>query len=208
MHLCGPGPRRPLRPPDLLRPRSRLARASLPGRFLRIDQRSCPPPPFLGWGAPSTQYLADLQQLVAGVRADLAAPGLVFLCGQLGTVDHAPEPTWIGVQEAQRSAVALDPTNDLASLALAADGTSVALRYERPVSGGAPSLYRAADAVGVLGVSSVSVAGDTVTVAFSRAMGAGGRLAYGFSDVPTDAWVRDAADACPVPCLTGLVVSP
>jgi hypothetical protein len=50
------------------------------------------------------QYLADLQAFVANARADLAAPGLAFLCGQLGTFDGANLAQWLPVQEALRQA--------------------------------------------------------------------------------------------------------
>ena len=233
---------------------SMIARAKLP----------CPtiPPKGLLWfqgesdalaNRTTAQYLADLQQFVAQAREDLAAPNLVFLCGQLGTYDAANQPYWVGVQEALRRTVAadpqsalvtavdlakadsihfsvagyrtmgqrfalgarqrvfghaVDPTNDLLSVALAPAGTSVTLNYERAVAGGGAALYRATDVGGALTVTTVVVSGATVTVSFNRAMGAAGRLAYGYSNVFTDPWVKDFADASPVPCFDALVVTP
>ncbi len=64
------------------------------------------------------QYEADLGAFVANAGGDLAAPGLVFLCGQLGTYSAANLATWLPVQEAQRRVVAADP---FAALATAVD---------------------------------------------------------------------------------------
>jgi len=239
-------------------------RGTLYGSMISRATKACPTTPVRGllWfqgesdalsNRTRAQHLADLQQLVSQARADLANPNLVFLCGQLGTYDAANQPYWIGVQEAQREAVAadplaalatavdlgkadsihfnvagyrtmgqrfargarqrvfgqgVDPTNDLVSASLAPAATSVTLTYERPVTGGAASLYRATDAGGALTVTSAVTTGATVTVSFDRAMGAAGRLAYGYSNVPTDPWVKDAADASPVPGFDAMVVTP
>ena len=239
-------------------------RATLYGSMISRAARACgaTPPRGLLWfqgesdalsNRTMAQYLADLQQFVAQAREDLAAPNLVFLCGQLGTYDAANQPYWIGVQEAQRQCVAadpqsalvtavdfgkadaihfsvagyrtmgqrfaqgarqrvfghaVDPTNDLVSVALAPAGASLTLTYERAVTGGVAAMYRATDAGGALTVTSAVAAGATVTVSFGRAMGASGRLAYGYSNVPTDQWVKDAADSSPVPCFDAVVVTP
>lgn len=239
-------------------------RITLYGSMVSRARKACPvtPPRGLLWfqgesdalsSRTTAQHLVDLQQLVAQAREDLAAPGLVFLCGQLGTFDGANQPYWIGVQEAQRRLVeadvlsalvpavdlpradsihfnvagyrtmgqrfalgarqrvfghAVDPTNDLAAVALAPAATSLTLTYERAVTGGAAALYRAADAGGALTVTSVVTSGATVTLTFDRAMGGGGRLAYGYSNRYSDAWVKDAANASAVPCFDALVVTP
>lgn len=105
-------------------------RFTLYGSMLTRARRACPqlPPRGLLWfqgesdaldGRSSAQYLADLRTLAANLRADLGAPRLVFLCGQLGTYDFAVQPGWLGVQEAQRRfaaedlAAALSPAVDL-----------------------------------------------------------------------------------------------
>ncbi len=103
---------------------------------------------------------------------------------------------------------AVDPTNDLLGVALDLTKTVATLTYERAVTGGAAALYAATDTGGALTVSSVVVAGSTVTLTLNRAVGVTGRLAYGYANVPAAAWVKDAADASPVPCFDALVLTP
>lgn len=240
------------------------ARITLYGSMVSRARQACPttPPRGLLWfqgesdalsNRTTAQYEADLRRFVAQAREDLGAPGLVFLCGQLGTYDGAVQPWWVGIQEAQRLVAAsdpaaalatavdlpradsihfsvagyrtlgqrfatgarqrvfgeaVDPTNDLVSVALDGTKTVVTLTYERPVAGGGATLFAAADAGGALAVNAFSVAGATVTLTLGRAVGAAGRLAYGYANVPTAAWVKDAADASPVPCFDGLVLTP
>ena len=103
---------------------------------------------------------------------------------------------------------AVDPTNDLVSVSLDVTRTVASLTYERPVTGGAAALYAPTDAGGALTTTSVVATGATVTLTFNRAVGVAGRLAYGYANVPTAAWVRDAVDASPVPCFDALVLAP
>jgi len=204
-------------------------------------------------GRTTAQYLADLRDFLMQVRGDLAAPELVFLCGQLGTYDLADQPEWIGVQEAQRQAAAtdpltalapavdlskadtihfdvagyrtmgrrfatgarrlvfgepVDPTNDLLTATVVTGGAGVELRYERPVSGGRAGLYRATDATGTVAILDAAVTGDRVTLTFDRSLGAGARLAYGYSSLFADTWLVDAVDGTPVPLFDGLVLTP
>jgi|GEM_PF-1724965 len=102
------------------------ARNTLYGSMLHRARTACPaaPPRGLLWFqgesdalTPRTraQYAADLAAFVANARADLAAPGLVFLCGQLGTYSAANLATWLPVQEAQRAVVGADPAAALAT---------------------------------------------------------------------------------------------
>lgn len=66
----------------------------------------------------TAQYRADLAGLLSGLRADLGAPGLLALVGQLGTYDAADLARWLEIQEAQRQGAESDP---LAGLATAVD---------------------------------------------------------------------------------------
>jgi sialate O-acetylesterase len=102
------------------------ARQTLYGSMLHRARTACPatPPRGLLWfqgesdalaGRSEAQYAADLGALVAALRSDLAAPGLVFLCGQLGTFDAANLAQWLPVQEAQREVVLADPAAALAT---------------------------------------------------------------------------------------------
>jgi hypothetical protein len=105
------------------------SRITLYGSMLHRARVACPaaPPRGLVWfqgesdaiaGRTQAQYEADLGAFVANARGDLAAPGLVFLCGQLGTYSAANLATWLPVQDAQRRVVAADP---FAALATAVD---------------------------------------------------------------------------------------
>lgn len=107
------------------------ARQTLYGSMLHRARTACSgtPPRGLLWfqgesdalaGRTQAQYATDLSALVASARSDLGAPGLVFLCGQLGTYSGADLAQWLPVQEAQRSVVAADPA---AALATAVDLT-------------------------------------------------------------------------------------
>ena len=239
-------------------------RVTLYGSMISRARHACPttPPKGLLWfqgesdalsNRTTAQYRADLQTFVAQAREDLAAPGLVFLCGQLGTYDGANQPYWVGIQEAQRQTVAADPLVGARdggrpraiglhplqrrrlphARAALRDGRAAARlrprgrpdrrpardRARRPEDdrdadlratgrGGAATLYRATDAGGDLTVLSAVVSGSTVTLTLHRAVGASGRLAYGYSNVPTDPWVKDAGDASPVPCFDGAVLTP
>jgi hypothetical protein len=111
---------------DAAHPSSRI---TLYGSMLHRARTACPatPPRGLLWfqgesdaiaSRTQAQYAADLGAFVANVRGDLGAPGLVFLCGQLGTYSAANLATWLPVQDAQRRVVAADP---LAALATAVD---------------------------------------------------------------------------------------
>lgn len=102
------------------------ARNTLYGSMLHRARTACPvtPPRGLLWfqgesdaiaGRTRAQYAADLEAFVANARSDLGAPGLVFLCGQLGTYSAANVATWLPVQEAQRDVVAADPAAALAT---------------------------------------------------------------------------------------------
>ena len=240
------------------------SRITLYGSMLHRARLACPGTPARGilWFqgesdalAPRTtaQYAADLARFVSDARADLSAPDLVFLCGQLGTYDAASQPAWVGIQEAQRQVVvsdpraalatavdlpradsihfnvagyrtlgqrfargarrlvfgqAVDPTNDLVSVALDASATVATLTYERAVVGGAPTLYVATDATGTPTTNAVVASGATVTLTLSRPLASTARLSYGRANVATAAWVKDAADASPVPCFDGLVLTP
>ena len=76
------------------------------------------------------------------------------------------------------------------------------------VQGGNTGLFRATDAGGALTLNSVMAAGATVNVTFTRAVGNGGRIAYGYTNLYNDAWVKDAADASPVPLFDAVVLTP
>lgn len=105
------------------------SRITLYGSMIHRARAACPvtPPRGLVWfqgesdalaSRTVAQYEADLTAFVANARGDLGAPGLVFLCGQLGTYSAANVATWLPIQEAQRRVVAADP---LAALATAVD---------------------------------------------------------------------------------------
>lgn len=105
------------------------SRITLYGSMIHRARTACPTTPARGivWfqgesdaiaNRTQAQYEADLGAFVANARGDLGAPGLVFLCGQLGTYSGASLPSWLAVQEAQRRVVAADP---YAALATAVD---------------------------------------------------------------------------------------
>ncbi len=56
----------------------------------------------------TSQYRADLEQLLDQYRTDLDAPDLHLLCAQLGTFTGANLALWLPVQEAQRQVAAND----------------------------------------------------------------------------------------------------
>ncbi|MDF1700124.1 MAG: sialate O-acetylesterase, partial [Planctomycetota bacterium] len=67
-------------------------------------------------GRTKAQYIADLEQLVARYRSDLAAPDAVFLCVQLGTWSAGGYPNWTNIQEAQRQVCRADALAALATV--------------------------------------------------------------------------------------------
>ncbi|MFO0934228.1 MAG: sialate O-acetylesterase [Planctomycetota bacterium] len=102
------------------------SRITLYGSMLHRARTACPaaPPRGLVWfqgesdaisNRTQAQYAGDLATFVANARGDLGAPGLVFLCGQLGTYSAATLASWLPVQEAQRRVVAADPHAALAT---------------------------------------------------------------------------------------------
>jgi sialate O-acetylesterase len=60
-----------------------------------------------------TLYKADLQQLIAKYRADLASASLPFLIAQLGTYSSSVLADRVAIQEAQRQVVDADPATAL-----------------------------------------------------------------------------------------------
>lgn len=64
-------------------------------------------------GRTTAEYVADLEQLLAQVRSDLAAPDLPAVVAQLGTYSAAPLDLWLGTQEAERQVAASDPLTAL-----------------------------------------------------------------------------------------------
>ncbi len=187
-------------------------RGTLYGSLLARARSACPeaPPRGLLWfqgesdalaGRTTAQHEADLAGFVASLRADLAAPGLAFLCGQLGTYSAAPYPAWVGLQEAQRRVVAADAQ---AALATAVDlpradaihfsvagyrtlGRRFALGARQRVHG------HAVDATNDLVAQAVGAGGATVVLTYERPVTGGSAALYRVTDGAGAATVQGVA---------------
>lgn len=94
---------------------------------------------------------------------------------------------------AQVYGLPIEASARLASVQLGPHGRSIDLAYDKPVTGGEPTLYFVEDGGTVVSVDAVSASGSTITLALARRIGSGALVTYGWSRSPGAAWVRDAA---------------
>jgi hypothetical protein len=73
------------------------------------------------------------------------------------------------------------------------DGRTIELTYDAPVTGGAGALYQVVDGASTITVTSTSAAGNIVSLNLPVRANPGSVVTYGFSKLPTAAWVKDAA---------------
>jgi hypothetical protein len=71
------------------------------------------------------------------------------------------------------------------------NGRTIELTYDAPVTGGAAALYQVRDGANTINVSSVSASGNIVSLSLPSTAHPGSVVTYGFSKLPTAAWVKD-----------------
>jgi hypothetical protein len=72
------------------------------------------------------------------------------------------------------------------------NGRTIDLTYDAPVTGGAAALYQVRDGANTINVSSVSASGNIVSLSLPSTAHPDSVVTYGFSKLPTAAWVKDA----------------
>ena len=73
-----------------------------------------------------------------------------------------------------------------------ANGRTIELTYDAPVTGGAAALYQVADGASTITVTAVSASGNVVSLSLPFTAHPGSVVTYGLSKLPTAAWVKDA----------------
>ena len=118
----------------------------------------------------------------------------------------------VGVRfaEAARSLIygeAITPLLTLTEARRTIGAGEVELVYDGDISGGDAVLYRVTDSVGSLNITSVATAGAIVTLTLDRPLQGGATVSYGYSDLPTAAWIKDL-QGVPVALFYEVVVAP
>jgi hypothetical protein len=70
-------------------------------------------------------------------------------------------------------------------------GSEIELLYDGNLTGGDHGLYAVTDAVGSLNVNLVTVTGSIVSLTLDRPLQGSATVSYGYSDLPTAAWIED-----------------